>query len=41
MVVSLWQDPAQKQLAHNKHATIEGRLFLHQEDGCALWAIGM
>ena len=36
MVVSLWQDSAQKRPAHNKHGTIEGPLFLHQEDGCAL-----
>ena len=36
MAVSLWQDSAQKRLAHNKHGTIGGSLFLHQEDGCAL-----
>ena len=36
MAVSLWQDSAQKRLAHNKHEIIRGSLFLHQEDGCAL-----
>ena len=35
----LWQGSAR--LAYNKHGTIEGPLFLHQEDGCALWAMGM
>ena len=41
MTVSLWQDSAQKRPALNKHGTIEGSLFLHQGDGCALWAMGM
>ena len=41
MVVSLRQDPTQKQLAYNKHGIIWKSLFLHQEDGCALYAMGM
>ena len=41
MVVSLPQSPAQNQLAHNKHRIIERPLFLRQEDGCALQAMGM
>ena len=36
MAVSLWQGPAQKRPAHNKHGTIEGALILHQEHGRAL-----
>ena len=37
MVISLWQDSAQKRLANNKHGIIRGdSLFLNQEDGCAL-----
>ena len=36
MAVSLWQDSAQKRLAHNKHGIISRSLFLHQESGCAL-----
>ena len=35
MVVILWQDPAQKRLAYDKHGIIGRPLFLHQEDGCA------
>ena len=41
MAVSLRQGQAQKQLAHNKHGIIGRPLFLHQEDGCALQAMGM
>ena len=41
MAVSLWQDSAQKQLAHNKHGIIWRSLFLHQEDECTLKAMGM
>ena len=29
MAVSLWQESAQKQPAHNKHGTIGRPLFLH------------
>ena len=41
MVVSLWQDPIQKQLTHNKHGIIGRSLFLHPKDGCTLQAAGM
>ena len=36
MEVSLWQGPAQKQLAHDKHGIIGRPLSLRLKDECAL-----
>ena len=41
MAVNLWYNSVQKRLAYNKHGIIRRPLFLHQEDGCALQAMGV
>ena len=35
------QDSAQKRLVYNKHGAIGMPLFLHPEDWCALWVMGL
>ena len=37
MAVSLWQDSAQKRLAHNKHEIIRGSLLLKMDVLCKRW----
>ena len=41
MAVSLWQHPAQKRSAYDKHGIIGRPLFLHQRDGCTLQVMGV